>query len=237
MNHVDQLYQKVREEQDLDRIVSGWLSAFEAALASGEESAVAALLTDDGNWRDVLAFTWHLLPRVGAQTIAAGFVERQPAVQARDFEINPNRTPPRRVKRLGRDCIEAIYRFRTRVGRGAGALRLTASDGALAASDDVVITVNPAPPVNQPPTVNAGADQSITLPAAANLTGSASDDGLPTPANLVATWSAVSGPGAVTFGSANALNRRGVRTSSAALRSRCARSCWVWNESRQRAHA
>ncbi|MCB9155906.1 MAG: S8 family serine peptidase [Caldilineaceae bacterium] len=91
-------------------------------------------------------------------------------------------------------------------GAGVYTLRLTASDGALATSDDLVITVNPAPPVNQPPTVNAGADQSITLPAAANLTGSASDDGLPTPANLVATWSAVSGPGAVTFGSANALN-------------------------------
>ncbi|MEZ5428820.1 MAG: peptidoglycan DD-metalloendopeptidase family protein [Pyrinomonadaceae bacterium] len=60
---------------------------------------------------------------------------------------------------------------------------------------------------NQPPTVNAGADQSITLPASANLTGTASDDGLPNPpATLTTTWSQVSGPGTVTFGNANALS-------------------------------
>ncbi|MEZ4714087.1 MAG: hypothetical protein R3A44_43285 [Caldilineaceae bacterium] len=89
---------------------------------------------------------------------------------------------------------------------GVYTLRLTASDGALTASDDVAITVNPAPPVNQPPTANAGADQTITLPASASLSGSASDDGLPAPANLVTTWSVVSGPGAVTFGNINALS-------------------------------
>lgn len=143
MNHVDQLYLKVREEQQLDQIVTGWLQAFEAALASGDEAQVAALLTDDGNWRDVLAFTWHLLPRVGAQTIAAGFVERQPAVQARNFEINPNRTPPRHVKRLGRDCIEALYRFETKVGRGEGVLRLiSASDGGAAGHKAWVISTS-----------------------------------------------------------------------------------------------
>ena len=56
---------------------------------------------------------------------------------------------------------------------GTYALRLTASDGALSTSDDIVITVNSAPPVNQPPVVNAGADQTITLPAAASLSGTA----------------------------------------------------------------
>ena len=40
----------------------------------------------------------------------------------------------------------------------------------------------PAPPVNQPPTVDAGADRTITLPAAASLAGIARDDGLPGPA-------------------------------------------------------
>ncbi len=42
-------------------------------------------------------------------------------------------------------------------------LRLTAVDGALSTSSDVTITVNPAP-VNQAPSVGAGADQTITLP-------------------------------------------------------------------------
>jgi hypothetical protein len=59
--------------------------------------------------------------------------------------------------------------------------------------------------VNQPPTVNAGPDQTITLPASANLHGSASDDGLPS-GTLTTAWSKLSGPGAVTFGNANALD-------------------------------
>ena len=60
---------------------------------------------------------------------------------------------------------------------------------------------------NTAPAVNAGADQTITLPAAANLDGTVSDDGLPNPpAAVTTTWSKVSGPGTVTFGNANAVD-------------------------------
>ncbi|MCB0093008.1 MAG: alginate lyase family protein, partial [Caldilineaceae bacterium] len=56
------------------------------------------------------------------------------------------------------------------------------------------------PQTNQPPTVDAGGDQQIALPTAANLNGSASDDGLPNPpAVLTTTWSVQSGPAAVSF--------------------------------------
>src|SRR5687767_8787626 len=88
---------------------------------------------------------------------------------------------------------------------GSYTLRLTASDSVLTTVDDVVITVNPA--ANQPPVVSAGADQAITLPATAPLSGTATDDGLPNPpATVTTTWSMLSGPGAVTFGNANALS-------------------------------
>ena len=86
---------------------------------------------------------------------------------------------------------------------GSYVLRLTASDSALSATDDITITVSPA---NQAPVVNAGADQTITLPAVANLAGTVTDDGLPNPpATVTKTWSKVSGPGTVTFGTPNAL--------------------------------
>ena len=86
---------------------------------------------------------------------------------------------------------------------GSYTLRLTASDSALSTSDDIVITVNAV--VNQPPVVNAGPDQTITLPATASLSGTATDDGLPNPpATVTTTWSKVSGPGTVTFGNASA---------------------------------
>jgi hypothetical protein len=88
---------------------------------------------------------------------------------------------------------------------GSYVLRLTANDSALQASDDISITANPAGPSNQAPSVNAGPDQTITLPSSANLDGTVSDDGLPNPPGAVTTtWSQVSGPGTVTFGNANA---------------------------------
>ena len=57
---------------------------------------------------------------------------------------------------------------------------------------------------NAAPTANAGPDQAITLPAAATLAGSMSDDGQP--AGCTSAWSKVSGPGTVTFANAAALN-------------------------------
>jgi len=63
------------------------------------------------------------------------------------------------------------------------------------------------PPVNQPPVVNAGSDQSVSLPSSANVSGTATDDGLPNPPSVMTTsWTKVSGPGTVTFGNANALS-------------------------------
>ncbi|HKE69745.1 MAG TPA: hypothetical protein VKB55_10850 [Nocardioidaceae bacterium] len=62
------------------------------------------------------------------------------------------------------------------------------------------ISVNLAPITNRPPAVNAGADQQIDLPETANLMGTAIDDGQPS-GTLAYSWSTVSGPGTVTFGS------------------------------------
>jgi hypothetical protein len=61
------------------------------------------------------------------------------------------------------------------------------------------------PPPNQRPVVNAGQDQTVTMPAAANLNGSVTDDGLPDPpASVTTTWSQVSGPGTATFANPSA---------------------------------
>jgi PKD repeat protein len=65
----------------------------------------------------------------------------------------------------------------------------------------------PAP--NTPPTVDAGADQTITLPADAPLDGTVSDDGRPNPPGALTTvWGVDSGPGSVTFANANAVDTR-----------------------------
>jgi uncharacterized protein YjiK len=88
---------------------------------------------------------------------------------------------------------------------GVYVLELTATEGDLTASDEVTITVGAV--TNQPPIVNAGTDQTITLPSMATLDGTVSDDGLPSPPGaFTTTWSKVSGPGTVNFGDENAVD-------------------------------
>jgi hypothetical protein len=124
MNYADPSDFKTQDLQQIRSQVKGWLSHFEAALTACDANKLSDCFTRDGNWRDVLAFTWHLTPFVGASEIAAGFVERQSSVLAHNFEINPERSEPRRVTRLQKDCIEAMIRFETKLGRGEGVLRL-----------------------------------------------------------------------------------------------------------------
>jgi RHS repeat-associated protein len=73
---------------------------------------------------------------------------------------------------------------------GTYVLRLTAGDGALTASDDVVVTADPA---NAPPSVEAGPAQSVTSRQAV-LHGAVSDDGLPAGSTVTVLWSQVAGP-------------------------------------------
>lgn len=85
--------------------------------------------------------------------------------------------------------------------QGTYVFRLTVTDNSGAVgTDDVIVTVNAA--TNQPPTANAGSDITITLPAnSTTLVGSGSDaDGTV----ISFAWTRVTGPGTVTFGSANA---------------------------------
>src|SRR5215213_2091676 len=83
---------------------------------------------------------------------------------------------------------------------GTYVLKLTASDSEHSASDEVMVTVLPA---NAAPIVNAGPNQTITLPNTANLNGTVADDGFPAGATVSTFWSQVSGPGLVTLNEIN----------------------------------
>jgi len=77
---------------------------------------------------------------------------------------------------------------------GTYVLKLTANDSQLQSSATTTVTVNP--PLDQPPVVNAGPNQTITLPAnVVTLNGSATDGGLP----LTTSWTMASGPAPVLF--------------------------------------
>lgn len=60
---------------------------------------------------------------------------------------------------------------------------------------------------NQPPGVDAGSDQTITIAENASLNGKVTDDGLPNPpGTLATTWSLTAGPGSVIFADASAID-------------------------------
>ncbi len=69
-------------------------------------------------------------------------------------------------------------------------------------ADDASITMDV-----DPPAVDAGPDQFVSLPDSAMLDGTVTDDGLPDPPGAVFTnWRQVDGPGLVTFADANAVD-------------------------------
>jgi Concanavalin A-like lectin/glucanases superfamily/K319L-like, PKD domain len=81
---------------------------------------------------------------------------------------------------------------------GAYGFRMTVAtsgnDYRLQSTAEVTVTAN------RPPEVDTGPDQTITLPAPAELEGTVTDDGWPDPPGVVtARWSKASGPGTVAF--------------------------------------
>jgi hypothetical protein len=85
---------------------------------------------------------------------------------------------------------------------GEYVLQLSVTDGDLIGASSLVASVLPAGTVNQPPTANAGPDETVLMPGTASLHATYSDDGLGAgnqPSATTITWSELSGPGTVTF--------------------------------------
>jgi len=106
------------------RVAGDWLSAFEAALSRNDAAAASALFSPDGQWRDLVAFTWSIRSVSGRTAVGALLGEALAVARPRGFRLDPKRTPPRRVERAGTECIEAFFAFDTAAGRGNGVVRL-----------------------------------------------------------------------------------------------------------------
>ena len=128
MNDFDQSFLEFQATRQTRSSAEHWLATFEAALATKDAEQIAALFHQDSHWRDVLAFTWHMTPVAGRAIIAARLAAEQTRTGAHGFHLPPNRRQPRRAKRLGIESIEAIFEFKTNIGRGAGIVRLSPDD-------------------------------------------------------------------------------------------------------------
>ena len=116
-------------EPSATRIIETWLGRFNAACEAGDRASLAALFRTDGHWRDVVALTWRITTVSGRGAVAAALPEAIAQACARNFAVDADRYPPRFVERAGEPAVEAILRFETAIGTGAGILRLTAADG------------------------------------------------------------------------------------------------------------
>ncbi len=125
MDNIDQTFIEFQASVQVRRAAEGWLAGFETALAACDPAAIGAMFHPDCQWRDVLAFTWHITPGEGRDVIGARLAQEQPRTAAHGFHLPASRKAPRKVTRLGVESIEALFEFKTAVGRGAGLLRLS----------------------------------------------------------------------------------------------------------------
>lgn len=123
------MHLSARDGSDVRTIVVDWLAAFEGCLRAGDRTGIASLFLPGGHWRDLLAFTWDIRTHSGADDVADALGAASERVRARDFRLPPGRTPPRKVRRAGRETIEALFAFDSVAGPCSGVLRLVADAG------------------------------------------------------------------------------------------------------------
>ena len=110
------------------RTAANWLDGLNAAIQAGDPDRIGAPFEADSHWRDALALTWTIVTISGRAEIQHRLAVSGVQCGMRNVTIDPDRCPPRIVERAGVATVEAILRFETDVGRGAGLVRIR-SDG------------------------------------------------------------------------------------------------------------
>ena len=97
------------------QIAREWLDEFAAAIASSKPGAVAALLTDDAYWRDIVALSWDIRTFSGNEKASIGIVsfarDRRPC----DFMLDAASVQSLERAKIG-PSIEAFFNFETDIG-------------------------------------------------------------------------------------------------------------------------
>ncbi len=99
------------------QLASAWLAEFGTNLEQGLIDAAVAQFADDGNWRDLVSFTWNIRTQEGPAAIRAMLEARLDDVQPRHFTLEGEASQADGV-------TEAWFTFETRLARGRGHLRL-----------------------------------------------------------------------------------------------------------------
>jgi putative flavoprotein involved in K+ transport len=109
---------------DIAIAAESWLAEFEAALTARDEGGLRKLFHPDSYWRDAVALSWTLQTINGRDDVLKTLQAQAAKAAPSGFAVDPDRAAPRKVMRAGTDCIEAIFKFETKTGRGDGIIRL-----------------------------------------------------------------------------------------------------------------
>ena len=75
------------ESLDLRKVVNDWLKQFELALSNNKADEAANLFADHGQWRDLLAFTWHIQTMDGRENIQRTLQQTTPKAQPKELAL------------------------------------------------------------------------------------------------------------------------------------------------------
>ena len=105
------------------QIAQRWLDQFAAAIASDAPGAVAALVTDDLYWRDILALSWDIRTFSGKEDASIGMVGFARTRRPGNFVLDISSVNTIERGEPG-TSIEALFSFETDIGWGQGHVRL-----------------------------------------------------------------------------------------------------------------
>ncbi|MEM9141022.1 MAG: monooxygenase, partial [Pseudomonadota bacterium] len=113
-------------DMDAAAAIDAWLARFRDTLAAG--AVPDDLFVADCHWRDLVSLTGEIRTLSGA-AVPGALASALASARATPLQPLPQRLPPVRQERAGKDVIEGCFQFETPLGPCVGLVRLLPGEG------------------------------------------------------------------------------------------------------------
>lgn len=114
---------------DARKIAQEWLGKFEAILTSGDFSRIGEVFHEESWFRDMIALQWDFRTLHGREKIQEFLSQHQPKAGASSFHLQESGHFAPKLEDVKKDInlawVSSLFHFETKLGKGAGVLRLT----------------------------------------------------------------------------------------------------------------